>query len=142
MQAFGFKKPQLKRTINSLKEEKPVAKVLDSIQDEILQDSESTTKQTRTTPLVIPCIQPLSSPATLPASVTTAFIPTTAGLHVPDNISEPKISRLHGLKRSVADDDGGSDISDAEEFAWGMLRGMGWQGEADAEVSKYSSKKK
>lgn len=145
MKAFSLKKPEVKRQIAVLKEDKPLAKLLDAVLDqEEVKPADSTLTRKKST-LIIPCTHPLSTTAPTNSTTTPAAIPTIAGLHVPEEVSDLKISDrpsvLLGLKR-VIEDDGESEISDSEDYAWGLLRGMGWQGEPESEISKFPSKNK
>ena len=71
-------------------------------------------------------------------------VPTTPGLFVPpvaQNAAERTPSVLLGLKRpGDAIEEEGEEV-EAEDFAWGMLRGMGWKGDAESEISKHRSRK-
>ena len=139
MKSFSLKKPEPKKTITSLASDKPASTVIHTISSSgALNPSEVSKPTTPTEPLVIPCINPI--PAPIPQATIIPIIPSTPGLHIPAKISDPQISDrpsvLLGLKRP-AEAEAVAEFSDSEDLAWGLLRGMGWEGDAESEISRF-----
>ena len=152
--SFSLKKPENKKQIASLAPVKPSATVIHTISasGDVNPDKEPAKPAEL---LVIPCIQPINppTPPNTDSSISDAAkvmpdIPSTPGLYVPKQISDQIADRpsvLLGLKRPAeegpVDDEEISDV-DSDDFAWGMLRGMGWKGDAESEISRIKNSRK
>jgi hypothetical protein len=142
--SFSLKKPEQKKPISSLTPVTPIATVIHAISStgDVNPDKNPKSDEQNIEPLVIPCIQPIGESKLTAESQSPPAIPAQPGLFVPpknQTTLDDRPSILVGLKRPEPENTAEEEISDvdAEDFAWGMLRGMGWEGDVESEISKH-----